>query len=119
MERKKQRSVSLTIMRSLGWGKSSIEEKIKEESTHVISQLRATKGKPYNPANLMELIVANIICSMLFGERYDHDDEEFKSFLKAVDNMFLGLEGCMGAIYAPWLRFFAKKADQLRRQNGL
>ncbi len=119
MEWKKQRSVSLTIMRSLGWGKSSIEEKIKEESTHVISQLRATKGKPYNPANLMELIVANIICSMLFGERYDHDDEEFKSFLKAVDNMFLGLEGCMGAIYAPWLRFFAKKADQLRRQNGL
>ncbi len=55
-------------MRSLGWGKSSIEEKIKEESAYVIYQLRATKGKPYNPASLMEVSVANIICSMLFGE---------------------------------------------------
>ncbi len=117
-EWKKQRSNALTIMRSLGWGTSSIEAKIKEECDVVLTRLRATEGKPYNPASLMEVSVANIICSMLFGERYDHNNDEFKSFLNAVDDVFLGIEGCFAAIYAPLLRFFVTKANQLRQEGG-
>ncbi len=105
-------------MRTLGWGKSSIEEKIKEECHIVLASLQATEGKPYNPDRLIAVSVANIICSMLFGERYDHDDDEFKSFIEAIDNVLLAIEECGPAVYVPWLRFFVKEADQTRRTCG-
>ncbi len=80
--------------------------------------LQATEGKPYNPERLMGVSVSNIICSMLFGERYDHDDEEFKTFIDAIDNLLNALEGCGPAIYAPWLRFFVREADEQRFKSG-
>ncbi len=105
-------------MRSLGWGKCSIEGKIKEECHIVLAKLLATEGKPYNPERLIAVSISNIICSMLFGERYDHDDEEFKSFLEAIDSMLHSLEECFPAIYVPWLRIFVKEADQQRSKSG-
>ena len=42
----------------------------------------------FNPTKLLNSAVANIICSLLFGERYDYQDENFQQLQKAIRNVF-------------------------------
>ncbi len=72
-------------MRELGWGKSTIEERIQEESQYLIQSIKASNGKANDPADLIGVAVSNIICSLLFGQRYDYDDTEFQALLKNVN----------------------------------
>ena len=42
----------------------------------------------FNPTKLLNSAVANIICSLLFGERYEYQDENFQQLQKAIGNVF-------------------------------
>ena len=42
----------------------------------------------FNPTKLLNSAVANIICFLLFGERYDYQDENFQQLQKAIGNVF-------------------------------
>ena len=77
-EWKRQRTTAISILRTLGWGKSSIENKIIRESEAVLDELSNRKGEAFNPAELIGTCVANIICSLLFGQRFEYGDKEFK-----------------------------------------
>ena len=37
---------------------------------------------------ILNTAVANIICSLLFSERYEYDDEEFSTILNSLDTYF-------------------------------
>ncbi len=52
--------------------------------------MKDSKGQPLNPTDFVNVSVANIICSLLFGKRYEHDDDEFKGLLAAIDALFRG-----------------------------
>ena len=77
-EWKRQRHAAITILRTLGWGKSSIENKIVRESEAVTEELTNRKGVAFNPAELLGNAVSNIICSLLFGDRFQYGDSEFQ-----------------------------------------
>ena len=77
-EWKRQRNAAITILRTLGWGKSSIENKIIRETEVVLEELSRRNGAAFDPAELMGNIVSNIICSLLFGKRFDYGDSEFQ-----------------------------------------
>lgn len=83
-EWKKQRNVSLDLMRSLGWGKSSLEDRMHAEGQFMLEYIHKTEGKTTDPTDIIGVAVSNIICSMLFGRRYDYDDNDFKRLLKNV-----------------------------------
>ena len=58
---------------------------------------------------LAGLAVVNVICSIVFGSRYDINDEEF---LKVIEYMSLigeGFENASVISIMPWLRFFPNK----------
>lgn len=42
-------------------------------------------AQPFNPANFLVHAVANIICSVIFGDRFDYEDEKFITLIDLMD----------------------------------
>ncbi|XP_053118960.1 cytochrome P450 2C19-like isoform X4 [Hemicordylus capensis] len=72
---------SLTTLRNLGMGKKSIEERILEEVKHLEKELQARNGQPFNPAFFLSSATCNVISHILFGVRFDYQDEELLQML--------------------------------------
>ncbi len=49
--------------------------------------------------------VSNVICALLFGERYDHDDAAFLSMRRCVSDAFAELDHNFELDFFPFLRF--------------
>ena len=47
-----------------------------------------------------------MICALLFGERYDHEDENFEHLRKYVNESFKMLEENLDIDFIPFLRHF-------------
>ncbi len=88
-EWKKQRNVAMRILRSLGYGKHTIENKMIEEAKMLHDILNKTSKEPTDPEELLSISVSNVICSLIYGHRYDHDDEEFQTLTKVCILMLL------------------------------
>ncbi|XP_064928887.1 uncharacterized protein LOC102086033 isoform X4 [Columba livia] len=56
----------------MGW--KSIESRIQEEVQALLKELRDTREKPFDPTYLLSCAVSNIICSIVFGNRFDYRD---------------------------------------------
>ncbi|XP_056382391.1 cytochrome P450 2J4-like [Hyla sarda] len=85
---KEHRRFTLSTLRNFGLGKKSMEERICEESVYLIEELKKNKDSLYDPHYVLENAVSNIICSIVFGRRYDYDDSTFRDILTLVrENM--------------------------------
>ncbi|XP_013210304.1 cytochrome P450 2B10-like [Microtus ochrogaster] len=82
------RRFSLATMKDLGMGKRSVEERIQEEARCVVEELRKSQGAPLDPTFIFQSITANIICSIVFGERFDYKDRQFLSLLHLIYQIF-------------------------------
>ncbi|XP_069037411.1 cytochrome P450 2C55-like [Lepisosteus oculatus] len=96
---KEQRRFSLTCLRNFGLGKTSMEEKILEEASHLISHLEKCSGQSMDPKTLFHNAVSNIICAILFGARYNYEDESFQSLICMVCENIKILNGPWSMIY--------------------
>ncbi|XP_063801804.1 cytochrome P450 2J4-like isoform X2 [Pseudophryne corroboree] len=81
---KEHRRFTLSTLRNFGLGKKSMEERICEESTHLIQELKHNKDNLYDPHFVVDNAVSNIICSIVFGRRYEYDDPTFRDILNLV-----------------------------------
>uniref|UniRef100_A0A8C8SGL7 unspecific monooxygenase n=1 Tax=Pelusios castaneus TaxID=367368 RepID=A0A8C8SGL7_9SAUR len=99
-ERWKQlRRFSLTTLRNFGMGKRTIEERIQEEAHSLVVELGNTKGSPFNPTFLLSSAVSNVICSIVFGNRFDYKDEAFLTLLSRINENFRLLSSRWGQLY--------------------
>ncbi|XP_063793796.1 cytochrome P450 2A13-like isoform X2 [Pseudophryne corroboree] len=78
---KELRNFCLITLCNFGMGKRSIEERIKEEAGYLIDMLRQKNGSPIDPKHHIHCSVANVICSVLFGKRFDYQDEELQKLV--------------------------------------
>uniref|UniRef100_H2V8A7 Cytochrome P450 2J6-like n=1 Tax=Takifugu rubripes TaxID=31033 RepID=H2V8A7_TAKRU len=82
---KQQRRFALSTLRLFGFGKKSLEPFITDEFTHCANIFRSYKGKPLPPHLILNNVVSNIICSLVFGHRFEYGDKNFKNLIKLFD----------------------------------
>ena len=81
-EWKRQRNSCLQILRSLGYGKHTTENKIQEEAKFLTNIFKILDKKPFDPVTTLMTSVSNVACSLLYGERFQHEDKEFRFLLE-------------------------------------
>lgn len=95
---RKQRKFCHATLRSFGLGKLSLEPCIQEGLASIKTELlrlnKESGGVGVDPAPLISNAVSNVICSLILGQRFHHDDREFRSML---DLMVHGLEICVNS----------------------
>ncbi|XP_037626168.1 cytochrome P450 2J2-like isoform X2 [Sebastes umbrosus] len=123
---RRQRRFAMAMLRTFGLAKSSMEQSICEESLHLQEVMEKEKGwtkkeqnrerikcnrmesknthrhffcsgEPFDPVPLLNNAVANIICQIVFGRRFDYSDHNFQSMLKNLTEMAY-LEGSVWAL---------------------
>ncbi|XP_076874337.1 cytochrome P450 2J2-like [Brachyhypopomus gauderio] len=106
---KQQRRFTLSTLRNFGVGKKYLEPSIKEEFNILCQAIRNTKGEPFNAYHLISNAVSNIICSLVFGRRFEYTD---KKFLKIILLLSKGLK-LDGTIWTQLYNSFPNLMDLL------
>ncbi|XP_040204100.1 cytochrome P450 2G1-like [Rana temporaria] len=94
------RRFAMTTLRNFGMGKRSMEERVQEESRHLIKAIEETRGKAFNPHTVLGRAVNNVINLVVFGRRWDYEDENFLKFLCITNNLLNFLRRPLGVAYA-------------------
>ncbi|XP_077981546.1 cytochrome P450 2J4-like [Glandiceps talaboti] len=86
---KKSRKFAQGVLRYFGitTRRANLAQRIQEESRYLVEEFDKQKGKRFEPEGLLTGAVANIICSLVFGQRYAYDDAEIVKFLGLVDGV--------------------------------
>ncbi|XP_055364381.1 cytochrome P450 2J4-like [Betta splendens] len=100
-----QRRFALHTLRNFGLGKKTLELCIQQECHYLTEALALHQGKPFSVQSLINNAVSNIICCLVFGERYEYTDKQYQSILQTLNELVLLQRGLWMQIYnaLPWL----------------
>ncbi|KAL2089548.1 hypothetical protein ACEWY4_014236 [Coilia grayii] len=99
---KHQRRFALSTLKYFGVGKKTLEHSIQQESQWLCDALQTERGLPFNPHYVLTNAVANIICTLVFGHRFDYNDHHFQDMLKCSDDVFQLPMTVWGRLYNQW-----------------
>ncbi len=109
-----QRKFTQAAFRSFGVGTKSFEEKIVTESHALLAEIARFRGSVFESQPVLVNAVSNVICSIVFGKRFDYNEERFLQF-----QMLAGEQTVLGAkifpeMFLPFLKYFnAKNRDKI------
>ncbi|CAN2391632.1 Cytochrome P450 [Pristimantis euphronides] len=82
---KAMRRFTLSTLRDFGMGKKSVEARIQDELVPLIESFKSHNGEPFNTHILTNSAVSNVICSIIFGNRFEYN--EFQQISKVNQNV--------------------------------
>ncbi|XP_053577734.1 cytochrome P450 2F2 [Bombina bombina] len=93
------RRFSLATLRNFGMGKRSIEERIQEEAEFLMEELAKTSGSPVDLTKYLSNTVSNVICSVVFGCRFDYNDRRLHTITDGIYKNFCIMSSTWGSLY--------------------
>ncbi|KAL8220007.1 UNVERIFIED_CONTAM: hypothetical protein K2H54_037639 [Gekko kuhli] len=98
------RHFAVQTLRGFGMGRRSLEERVHEEARCVVEELAKTKAEPIDPTSLIGRAISNIICSIIFGDRFDYEDKKFLMLVGLMNNNFHYLSSIWVQLYNTFSR---------------
>ncbi|KAM6183783.1 cytochrome P450 2C9-like isoform 1-T1 [Erethizon dorsatum] len=96
---KETRRFSLMTLRNFGMGKKSIEDRVQEEARCLVEELRKTHGSPCDPTFILGCAPCNVICSIIFQNRFDYSNQNFLALTKMTDEN-------VKILSSPWMQVY-------------
>ncbi|XP_069602827.1 cytochrome P450 2F3-like isoform X2 [Ranitomeya imitator] len=96
---KNRRRFALLTLRNFGMGKKSIEERILEEVQFLIKEFENTKQSPVDLTIFLARAVSNVICSIIYGNRFDYEDKRLLAITASIYNNFCVMSSTWGTLY--------------------
>ena len=85
---------------------------ISDEFDLLLKRVHSKNGQPHEITKEIRLAVTNVICSLVFGSRYELDDPEFTALLKIHNGIWKMLASGSVVDAFPWLSFLPFKSIQ-------
>ncbi|XP_077353473.1 cytochrome P450 2K1-like [Festucalex cinctus] len=82
---KELRRFALSTLRDFGMGKKLAQEKVLEECSHLIPILESHKGQPFDTTSSLSCATSNIICSIVYGNRFEYSDPRFTDMVQRTN----------------------------------
>ena len=97
-------------------GKNMLAEKIQEEVIEYLKGLEAEGGSTFDPSRLTHHSVANVICSVVFGRRYEVGNPHFWECMARLESNMRDVGGDASILnFLPFLRFLPGDLFRLKR----
>ncbi|XP_038146930.1 cytochrome P450 2F2-like isoform X1 [Cyprinodon tularosa] len=96
---REHRRFALMTLRNFGLGKKSMEDRITAEIQYTIKTLESSIGKTVSPQVMFHNAASNIICQVLFGTRFEYDDDMIKVIVQCFTENSKIANGAWAMIY--------------------
>ena len=98
-----------------------MESSIANEAKRFVSVVAKERGNPVCINGLINKAVANVICSIIFGKRFEYDNEKFHNFVFAITETVINKYIPKVNLF-PFLRFLPGdvfRVQQCKDQNQM
>ncbi|XP_070592857.1 cytochrome P450 2C11-like [Erythrolamprus reginae] len=94
---KELRQFTLSTLRDFGMGKKRISERVQEEALCLVEDFVA--GQPFDPRRSCAGAVSNVICAVIFGNRFDYKDPTFIKNQQIMESQMRFFSSFLGMVY--------------------
>nr|XP_032825595.1 cytochrome P450 2F5-like [Petromyzon marinus] len=110
-----RRRFSLSVLRTLGMGKRSVEAVVAEEAEALLQRFKDMDGKPFETMIHINLATGNVICSITLGKRFDISDTQIIHLLELLNSNVQTMGNAWAQVYNafPLLKHFPGPHKQL------
>ncbi|XP_019613591.1 PREDICTED: cytochrome P450 2J2-like [Branchiostoma belcheri] len=104
---KQKKKFTTSALKTLGMkvGKGSVEDKIREEARCLCDKVAEYGGNPFDVEEDLRTTVANVLVSMVIGNRFDYGDERFRELSEAMVGTLVSITAGQLVSLFPFLRF--------------
>ncbi|XP_061477827.1 cytochrome P450 2C5-like [Rhineura floridana] len=96
---KELRRFTLSTLRNFGMGKKPMAERIQEEARCLVEAMTTSQGQAFDAMPDITAAASNVICSVVFGNRFSYEDPHFTELLRIITD-FVGFFVCVsGVVY--------------------
>ncbi|XP_062985417.1 cytochrome P450 1A4-like [Elgaria multicarinata webbii] len=94
-----------------------LEEHVCAEASELVKAfVELSKKGSFDPATITNYSVANVVCALCFGKRFDYNDKEFLSVIKLNSDLIKASSVFNPADFIPCLRYLPLPAAKVARE---